>query len=168
VGERLLLDVQQIIPLPEASELTIQLKRRDARARAARGGDGRDWTQYVIVTPVGSSEPLRKRRAVLAMVMGLHAAGIASRELSDALPNSKFLPVDGTLTGDDLAEAFVLAYPRASERLGRWFLESPIHDSGRTWVLSKMWGASTEPVLKRLAALAPPGSDFRFEPMPAQ
>jgi hypothetical protein len=61
VGDRLLLDVQQVIPLPEASELTVQLRRRETQARAART-DTRDWTPYVIITPAGRTEPLRKRR----------------------------------------------------------------------------------------------------------
>jgi hypothetical protein len=29
------------------------------------------------------------------------------------------------------------------------------HDDGKTWVLSKMWGTNTEPVLDRLLTLAP-------------
>ncbi|WP_021593023.1 hypothetical protein [Actinomadura welshii] len=167
VGDRLLLDVQQVIPLPEASELTIQLRRRETRARAARTGDGRDWTPYVITTPDGRTEPLRKRRAVLAMVTGLHRAGVAAEQLAEALPNSKFISVDGTLTGEDLADALATAYPGFSERLRRWFLEFPLHDGDRTWVLSKMWGANTERMLERLTALAPPGSRFGYEPSPA-
>src|SRR5262249_38918609 len=36
VGDRLLLDVQQVIPLPEASELTIPLQRKATKERAMR------------------------------------------------------------------------------------------------------------------------------------
>jgi hypothetical protein len=43
VAERLLLDVQQIIPLPEAGELTVQIRRKQTQARVA-SSDGRDWT----------------------------------------------------------------------------------------------------------------------------
>jgi hypothetical protein len=168
VGERLLLDVRQVIPLPEASELTIQLRRRETQARAARSGDGRDWTQYIIVTPGGRSDPLRKRRAMLAMVMALHAAGVSAQQLAAVIPHSRFLSVQGTLADEELAEALVLAYPAAAERLGRWFLESPIHDSGRTWVLTKMWGRNTEPMLNQLVALAPPGSEIHYESVVAQ
>lgn len=57
VAERLLLDVQQVIPLPEAADLTVQLRRRETKARAARAGDSRDWTPYVIVTPAGAATP---------------------------------------------------------------------------------------------------------------
>jgi hypothetical protein len=166
VGERLLLDVQQVIPLPEASELTIQLRRRQSQARAARGSDGRDWTQYVIVTPEGRTDPLRKRRAVLAMVHGLHKAGVVAQRLADALPASNFVAVDGTLTGDDLAEAVAVRYPSYGKDLGWLFLDEPVHDAGRTWVLSKRWGANTEHILERLTALAPPGAGFGYESVP--
>ena len=62
VGERLLLDVQQVIPLPEASELTIQLQRKATQERAAGSVDGRDWTPYIITGAEGGSQPLRKIR----------------------------------------------------------------------------------------------------------
>jgi hypothetical protein len=166
VGERLLLDVQQVIPLPEASELTIQLQRKATQERAAGSADGRDWTQYVITGAEGGGEPLRKRHAVLAMVSALRAAGVPAQALAGVIPPARFLPVEGTLTGEDLKEAFVGAYPKASGRLGRWFLDSPIHDAGRTWVLTKMWGRSTEPVLQRLAGVAPPGSGIGYDPVP--
>ncbi len=78
VGDRLLLDVQQMIPLPEANELTIQLQRKATQERAVRGTDGRDWTQYVITGPAGESEPLRKRQAILAMVTALGTAEVAA------------------------------------------------------------------------------------------
>jgi hypothetical protein len=164
VGERLLLDVQQVIPLPEASELTIQLQRKATQERAARSGGGRDWTQYVITTPGGSSQPLRKRRAVLVMAEALRLAGVPAEELAEVIPHSGFLPVEGTLTGEDLKEAFIHAYPKADP--GRWHLDSPIHDEGRTWVLTKMWGINTEPVLQRLTGLAPPDSGIGYESVP--
>ena len=89
------------------------------------------------------------------MVTALHQAGVAAADLATVIPHSRFLPVDGTLSGERLAEAFTSAYPGSNKRLGRWFIEAPLHDSGRTWVLSKMWGTNTEPVLDRLLTLAP-------------
>ncbi|GAA2567361.1 hypothetical protein GCM10010435_46250 [Winogradskya consettensis] len=163
VGERLLLDIQQIIPLPEASELTVQIRRKQTQARHA-STDGRDWTQYEVTTPEGSSGPLRKRWAILTMATALHQAGITAHQLTTAIPRSRFLSVDGTLTGDDLAQAFLATYPGNPKRLGRWFLDSPLHDQDRTWVVSKMWGPNTEPVLDRLVALAP-HAGFGYEPV---
>lgn len=161
VEDRLLLDVQQVIPLPEASELTIQLQRRATQERAVRGTDGRDWTQYVITGPSGESGPLRKRQAVLTMVHALRAAAVPAREIARVIPHSRFLSVDGTSSGIELREAFVLAYPKFDPP--RWFLDSPVHDEGRTWIVTKMWGQNTEPVLERLAELAPEQSGIGYE-----
>lgn len=166
VGDRLLLDVQQVIPLPEASELTIQLRRKASQERTARAADSRDWTQYVIITPSETSGPLRKRRAVLAMVRALTQAEVTAQRMAEVIPGARFLPVDGVLDGEALTEAFVRDYPRAAADPGRWFLESPTHEQDRTWVLTRMWAADTGQVLQNLAQLAPPESGIRFEPVP--
>ena len=81
VGDRLLLDVQQVIPLPEASELTIQLQRRATQERAVRATDGRDWTQYVIAAR------RRERAAPQAAGRSDHGhdaatAGVPAREIA--------------------------------------------------------------------------------------
>jgi hypothetical protein len=162
VDERLLLDVQQVIPLPEASELMVRLRRRESQVRAVRE-DNRDWTPYIVTTPdAGPTKPLRKRHAVLAMVTGLHKAGVPSERIAAVL-RKKFLAVQGELSGPDLEDAFVATYSAARNNLGRWFLDSPIHSAGRTWVVSKMWGRTTEAVLQQLVDLAPTGG-FAFEP----
>jgi hypothetical protein len=161
VGGRLLLDVQQVIPLPEASELTIQLQRKATQERAARGADGRDWTQYVITGSGGASRPLRKRQAVLAMVIALREVGVPAREIAGAIPHSRFLSVEGVLAGEDLREAFIRTYPKGDPE--RYFLDSPVQDEGLTWLVTKMWGRNTEPVLGRLVELAPEQSGIGFE-----
>lgn len=149
-------------PGPETSELT-DPQREATQERAAGSADGTGWMRYIITSAEGSSGPLRKRHAVLAMVDALRAAGVSAQALAGVIPPSRFLAVQGTLADDDLKEAFVSAYPKASVRLNRWFLESPIHDAGKTWVLTKMWGRSTEPVLRRLIRLAPPGSEIGYD-----
>lgn len=131
--------------------------------RAAEANDGRDWTPYVIITPTGSTEPLRKRRAVLALVTALYGAGVSPAAMAQALPGGpRLLSVEGTLDGTELQEAFIAAYPAAGTNLGRWFVESPLHGEGRTWLLSKMWGADTVDALDALLNLAP-NSGFDYE-----
>jgi hypothetical protein len=158
---RLLLDVQQVIPLPEARELMVRLRRREIQARAAKTStaSGADWTQYVVEYPGGKTEPLRKRRAILAMVHALADAGVEGELIAKAVPHEKFRGVPGTLAGEQLAAAFATAYQRTPENLRRWFLDEPVHQGERTWVLSKQWGTQTEVVLEALAKLAP---GFRF------
>jgi hypothetical protein len=159
VDGRLLVDVQQVIPLPEAEELMVRLRERESAARAATSS-GADWTQYIIKTPAGDSQPLRKRRAVLALVQAIHKAGVSPEDIETVIPGPRFLAVEGSLTGPDLLDAFVKTYPRARGNERRWFLDEPIPDGARTWVLSKMWGTNTLPTLDALISLAPTGYGY--------
>lgn len=157
---RLLLDVQQVIPLPEAAELTVRLKKREAAARVAKQSN-RDFTKYVIVSPEGETEPLAKRNAVLALVRALHAHGIPATRLAEVLPGSRLKAVDGELSGEDLWSMFRAVHQQGEQRRGRWFVDSPMYEGGRTWVLFRNWGLNTEPTLKALVELAPGDFDFR-------
>lgn len=148
---RLLLNVEHVIPLPEAQEITVKLRRREAVSRAI-STSSQDWTPYVIETPTEVTEPLRKRRAVLKMVQIVQEAGATPTMIKSVL-GSRFFGVDGNLVGDDLEKAFVAAYPKADVR--RWFFDEPIHHDGETWVVSKMWGMNTESALAALIDLVP-------------
>lgn len=163
VGERILLDITQLIPLPEAEEFTIRLRRREQAARAA--GGGRDWTQYVITTGQGESKPLRKRWAVLELIRGLHSAGVSMTAIAEAVPASRTLSVPGVLTGTDLIDQFSQKYRRFPANLRRWFTDHPIHDDGVTWLVSNAWGRQTAPTLDRLLELAP-NHDFGYRTAP--
>jgi hypothetical protein len=98
------------------------------------------------------------------MVHALHAAGVTCTEMEEVIPGPRFLGVDGEYQEEELAQAFVTAYPNAHERERRWFLDQPLHESGRTWVLSKMWGTNTVSTLEALQALAPT-SGFGYRPV---
>jgi hypothetical protein len=164
IADRLLLDVQQVIPLPEASDLMVRLRRRQTKVRAARSDGGPDWTPYVIETPDGPTEPLRKRRAVLALAKALADAGVAAHDIAASLPASKMRSVSGPIEGEALVEAFLTSYPAVAQEkrgLRRWFFEAPFHDGEQTWVLSKMWGVNTEAALDALVAIAP-GSGYGY------
>ncbi|MDP9397339.1 MAG: hypothetical protein M3P96_05720 [Actinomycetota bacterium] len=161
VEGRLLPDVQQVIPLPEAEDLMVRLRQRESAAQAATAAGGRDWTPYVITTPGGETAPLRKRRAVLELTRALHAAGVPGEKLATVLPGARFLSVPGVLAGEDLLGALSSTYPRARGNLDRWVHEAPLHDADRTWVLTKMWGADTTDYLDALLTLAP-GEGFAY------
>jgi hypothetical protein len=162
LGERLVVDLQQLIPLPEAAEYTVGLRRREAEvSRATSSGDGKDRTRYAITSPAGTSAFLPKRRALLLLMQQLHAAGVEPATMATVMRRSKFLPLDGEVTGADVAPAFVGAYPRAEKNLHRWFFEAPFFDGKQTWVLSKQWGLGTLEVMDELIALAP-GSGIEY------
>jgi hypothetical protein len=98
------------------------------------------------------------------MVNTLKAAGVPASEIAKAIPHSRFLSLDGTFAGPELSEAFTRTYPKGDP--GRWFMESPVLDEGRTWIVTKMWGRNTEQVLERLTRLAPERSGIGYEAVP--
>lgn len=151
---RLLLDVQQVIPVPEAVDLTVRLRKREAAVRVARENN-RDYTRYVISTPDGESEPLPKRRAVLDLVRALHAAGVAAGTIADHVPKGKLRSAPGSFTGDELWSAFRAEHGLTEQNRDRWFIEGPLHDGERTWVLHSNWGLNTEATLDALVSVAP-------------
>ncbi|HVT77888.1 MAG TPA: hypothetical protein VHD87_12720 [Acidimicrobiales bacterium] len=151
---KLLLDVQPVIPLPEAEELTVKLKRRTTAARAASEST-KDLTKYVVSTPTGSTGPLPKRRAAIELVRALHAAGVPAAVLKTKIQNRRFLGVPGVLSGEELEAAFVERYPKAAAALHRWWLDAPLHDADETYVLSNQWGRMFLPTVEALLSLAP-------------
>jgi hypothetical protein len=157
--DRLLLDVQQVIPFPEAADFTVRLKKREAAARVARE-TSRDYTKYIIITPNEESLPLNKRRAILSLVKALHAAGAGIDEILGAVPEGKMRPVPGVRDGDQLWELFRETHNLTEQNRRRWFLDDPFHDGERTWVLFNNWGTDTEETLGALCATWP-GFSYR-------
>lgn len=157
---RIVLDVQQLVPLPEAADYQIRIREKvqETRAIQARTADGRDWTAYVVTSPSGDSEPLRKRRAVLHMVRELQQAGIGCDRMATVLQPNRFAPVDGTV--DDAAAASALVQQHDVADPGWWFIGSDevLHEAAGTWILSKRWNRhSVEAALASLAGLAEKG-----------
>jgi hypothetical protein len=148
---RLLLDVQQVIPLPEAADFTIRLRQREAAARIARESS-RDYTKYVISTPDTESSPLPKRRAILFLVKALHAAGVPAPTIAAAVPEGRMKSASGVLVGDELWAAFRSQNGLSEQNRIRWFLDDPLHDGERSWVLFANWGVNTETTLDALVA----------------
>jgi hypothetical protein len=155
LGERLLLDVQPVIPLPEAEELTIQLRKRETAARASTSQ--RDRTSYIITSPDEESRPLNKRSAVLAMAHKLSSVGVSCEAMSQVIRGPRFLAVEGNLDDEALTAAFIEHYPAARNNEHRWFFGKPVHENGVTWVLSNQWGLDTESTLAALAELSSKG-----------
>jgi hypothetical protein len=154
--------VQQVIPLPEAAELTVRLKKREAAVRVAKESN-RDLTKYVITTPTSQTEPLPKRRAILSLVKALHAAGVPAATLAGVVPDNKLRSVPGPLEGDELWETFRGLHAQSPGRRKRWFVEDPLHEADETWVLFGNWGLNTEAALDALLSVAPDGYSYSSE-----
>jgi hypothetical protein len=154
IGGRILLDVQQILPLPEAADYQVRIRRKEAaRERALR--DGRDFTRFHVVV---DGEPLpaeNKRNSMRLMVQHLVDRGAPlSRVYETISRRMKVLPGE---FHDPAAVREALSTLEPGIQLNRWFTDSPFvdGDAGRTYVLSNQWGRKTEQRLQDLADAFP-------------
>jgi len=152
VDNRLLLDIDQLIPLPEAEELMVKLRQRDAASRNQRAST-KDYTKYIIKAQGEESGLLNKRHAVLHMVHAVMRCGATPMQVQSILRPRGFLGVEGDHNGEDLIDMFTSRYPKA--RRSRWFFDDPIRWPEETWVVSTQWGSTTEFVLAQLRDLDP-------------
>lgn len=148
VGERVLLDVRQTVPLPEAGDYQVRVRRKD-RQRERVQRDSRDFTRYHIVVDGQEQPEANKRNAMRLMVAALVNRGVPVQAIKEQLHSRCFRSVDGNFeNAEALQSALLAADPRID--VGRWYCEYPLFNDGRTWVLTRMWGTDTEPSLVAL------------------
>jgi len=152
IDGRVLLDVQQVVPLPEAGDYQVRLRRKEQRGRVST--DGRDFTRYHVVVDGEVLPDENKRTTVRAMVAHLVARGIKPEAIATLVGPGRFRSVEGEL-GDEDAITAALVADDARVDTGRLFTNHPIIEGGRTWVLTRMWGSNTEPTLTALARAFP-------------
>ena len=160
---RVLLDIQQVLPLPEAADYQVRLRRKDV-ARERSRTEGKDYTRYHIIIDGDEGPHQNKRNAVRSMVEALAARGAPLSEIRKLLPERVMRVLPGRLAdADTVAKALIEADPKTDLR--RWYLDLPLIDdaAGQTYVLSKMWGLlHTEPALAALTEAFPQaGVSFR-------
>lgn len=156
--DRLLLDVQQVIPLPEASAYTVRVREKENAVRQSHSTLNMDLTKFVVVTPQGTTSPLPKRWAMLRLVEGLLAAGVGIDQIRGILPNSKVLRLVGSYDDPEaLWAAIQEQHGKSDSARKRWHLEDPLLAGTETWVLNNNWGLKTREFFEQLLELAPDG-----------
>lgn len=151
---RILLDIQQVLPLPEAADYQVRLRRKDAARDRART-DGRDFTRYEIVVDDEVLPSQNKRNAIRVMIEQLAARGVPLSEIREALPARATRVLPGRLTNAAAVRQALAADPKVD--VPRWFSDHPLIDevNDETYVIFKMWGRNTEPTLASLVEAFP-------------
>ncbi len=161
---QVLLNIQQIIPLPEAADYMVRLreKKDEERKLTGRRQQNRDLTKYSIATKSGDYSNLPKRRAIFLIVRELINQGIHPTQIQSALPVNqplRFYRLAGNLEWDDFREAAKQQSnsggPIFNER--RWFREENdlIFVQGETFAFSNQWGSRTEECMNSLISAFP-------------
>jgi hypothetical protein len=153
-----LLDIQQVLPLPEAAEYQIRLKKKAAEERKSQEG-GADWTRYDLKVGELTFPKLYKRGLFLFVIRALVADGKTVAQLEEFLPTRKFLGLPGKLTGDEFRkQASDTKTPSgAAYDLRRFYVGDGdlFFSEEKTWALSNQWSIQFLPHLDQLIAKHP-------------
>jgi hypothetical protein len=143
---RVLVDVQQIIPLPEVAEFQVQIREKVRKEREART-TGVDFTRYNVQIDGEQHLSMWKRNAIFLICKRLCAKAVSPDAIGSLFtwrPNRVWYSVDGTVGAIEFA---TLAEAKAASGGGgfsrrRWFCEDDelIHANDRTYAFSDQWG----------------------------
>lgn len=161
IADRLILDVEQVIPLPEAKEFQIGVREKARAERQARK-TSRDASRYDITVGGVSFERQWKRHAILHIAQALCRSGVAPEEIAATTeidPQRLWFDVDGIVGSDAFIAAASAIGASGSRRFDarRWATNDDqlIHHNGRTYALSDQWGTQTLPAIEALAKRYP-------------
>jgi len=161
LGPKLILDIEQIIPLPEAADFQVQIrqKQREIRTSAEQGSD---WTRYDVSTDEGLQQKLYKREVMLAAVRQLIKRGKLPSEIEAATGRRLFEEFAGNIEGAAFRAELANRHPKDTKIEKRFFSEDHqlFHLNGNTFALTNQW--SKDLMEAGLAALKTQFGDFGF------
>lgn len=144
---RVLVDVQQIIPLPEAAEYQVQVREKARKEREARTGNA-DFTRFDVHIDGETHPSMWKRNAIFLVCRRLCETGTDPEKIAELFDwrsgRRTWYTVDGIVDASDFARL-------ASEKAAsggtpfvprRWFCGEGelVHANNKTWAFSNQWG----------------------------
>ena len=147
----LLLDVQQVIPLPEAQDYQVRLKEKHQKERESRKSS-RDMSRFDVLIRDQIYHDLPKRRAVFTVIHAICSSGLSPAVVSAVLSWRKklFFSVEGTVD----SVGFEALARQQSEQFDpiRWFYEDSelMHSDGKTYALTNQWGPRGEQAMQQV------------------
>lgn len=147
-GDDLFLDINQIVPLPEASDYQTRIREKAFEKRKL-SGFSQDLTKYDLVIDGVAFRHLPKRRLIYQIVKACISAGASPDALASYMPSAgtRWLVVNGKVDADDFANlASKIKNSRGNYReLRRYYVddEDLFYHDGKTYALTKMWGVKS-------------------------
>jgi hypothetical protein len=148
LGGRILVDAQQIIPLPEAAEYQVQLREKARKEREARSG-GAEHTRYDLMLGDRTFPGEPKRRVIYRTFRHLVESGIEPEKVvrhCGPRANRSLISVDGAVGRIDFIRlaGSVRANQGRSFDPKRFFCDDDelVQFNGRTYAFSNQWGGS--------------------------
>jgi hypothetical protein len=142
--EKILLEVQQVIPLPEAEEYQVKISLKSEQQKSIKESE-KDYTRYDLYMGDVKLSNLAKRNLVLQVVTRIVKRNISPEDIAQKIEWRKiWFAVDGEILSEDefLDNAFKIN-PHFDKK--RYFTkdEEIITFGGKTYALSNQWGKRT-------------------------
>ncbi|MYB15116.1 MAG: hypothetical protein F4114_18530 [Rhodospirillaceae bacterium] len=142
---KLLVDVQTIIPVPEAADYQVRIREKRLEERELRKAT-RDRTKFDVAIGEEKHEALYKRGMMFHIIKGILSRGGAPEKVINCIPKRKLISFDERLNSTQVKERFMQEdrggkVPRSS----RYFCEENElhHAEEKTYVISNQWGNDT-------------------------
>jgi hypothetical protein len=159
VGDRVLLDIQQVLPLPEAEEYQVQIRKKAAEERQS-GASGSDWTRYDLTINGETFPNLYKRKLFFLAIRAFIQHGLRLSDITKFIPQRKFLVVpEKCLTSEEFREkaSKLRTSTGISYDLNRFYVgpDELFHIGNETYAVSNQWSKKRLPWLDALMAKYP-------------
>ncbi|MWL87157.1 hypothetical protein [Cupriavidus sp. SW-Y-13] len=163
VDGRVLLDIHQVIPLPEAEQYQVAVREKSMEQDAARTQD-RDLTRYDLSIGDLSLSNLPKRRLVYEVVAEAIRRGLSAESIEAAIPwkGSLFVSADGNLN----ESGFLAALGQKKLRCYTGD-EDLFHVAGKTLAFTTQWGTRTLRAVENVLKVMPTGDEISYAPTTA-
>jgi len=158
---RTLVDVQQIIPLPEAAKYQVQIREKQQREKVARKSS-RDYTRFDVTIDGQTHSSQPKRWAMYLIVKHLCNLGITPEQIEQAA-RLKYNNFFRSVEGQHKSKEFVNQLKSLQDSGGRVFDpnryfcsdEELILSKGNTYALTNQWGKRTAEMIQNIISAFP-------------
>ncbi len=159
LDEQLVLQVEQVLPLPEAQDYVVGVREKK---RSEVKTQSRDMTRFDVEVNGERHADLPKRQAIVRVARQLCVSGATPEQLSE-LAGRSFHSMWRSAEGALNAVALQAEIEKQAQADGatfespRWFFDDDllIRSGGRTYVFTKMWGERTEEIMRTWIAKYP-------------
>ena len=154
------LDIQTVIPIPEAEDYQVKIREKRLKEREGRSTT-KDLTRYDLTIGDETQLNLSKRWLMYHLTSGVINNGAHPNEVIAAFPsrtNNVFDVFEGIFTEDDVIEKIMERDSGGQiPRHKRFFTDEGqfFHVDGKTYVLSNQWGKAEMDGIERLVAMFP-------------
>lgn len=156
IDEKLIVDVEQVIPLPEAKDYVVQVKQKQQKVKDAKEGL-HDRKKFDICLGGTGHQNLPKRQTMYFLVKFLCGKGVSPEEIVTTTgyrPNHFFRKVDGEVSSSEFTKNLKRIAAEGGQKFDkiRYFCKDDelIHFNGNTYTLWNQWGMSFYGVIQKM------------------